>query len=612
MTRGMENIKVFNAKEYSTLLVLAALSLLAYSYFPDSFYISFILKAADPSLFANDLFVNSQSVYNSYYFVLVGWLSRHMDLGVLFAALHGLFVYAGCLSVFYLSMTLFKERLAAYLSVFLLLIPKYAVSLAMAGVNLGAPEPSAFAAPFLLLAMALFFNGAHRTACLLTGFMFYFQGMAALIVSLLFCFHFAFRRKEFALPAVLVPVLFLALPVLPLAWKMLSAGFFGFSAPGDVVRWLEILRLRSWYHLFPFSWGLSDWFNYSGWFVWAFIVHRYGKAPEKQAMVLDFIKAIALLCAVSTVFTEFFPIPAVIKLVFWRSTIFFLFLLIIHIGHYLSEFYRRGPGAALLAACSIAAIFLAQYKFIVCLTLLHLASEAGGKRTGPRLLGGAGLAGLAVFLLSSVLPLDSGVPALKRFLLFADVGFKPLSLFLILSASLFFSFRLLQAGRRRAAGAALACMSFFLVFAEHAWVGKDAAAGKALDRDWVSAQRWAKENTATDAVFITPVYLEGFRIHSSRSVVLELKDGASSVYSLPFTFKWWGRMEDFGCRAGAVPGGLRAEMRNLYVNFSENDIKKLSDKYKASYFVAEAGSGYKFRELYKNGHFSIYSTERAP
>lgn len=607
----MENVKTFSGKDYLVLLGLAVFSLLVYSYLPDCYYIPFILKAADPSLFANDLFVNSQSTFNSYYFVLVGWLSRYMDLGVLFAVLHGLIVYAAGLSFFALSMTLFKEKRAAYLSVFLLLIPKSAVSLALAGINIGFPEPSAFVAPFLLLAILLFFKGAYRTASLLCGAMFYFQGMAALIVSVLFCFYFAARIRKLPPGIVAVSVLFLALPVLPLAWKMLSAGFFEFSAPGGVARWLEILRLRSWFHLFPFSWGISDWFNYSGWFLWAFIVYRYAKPSPKQEMAIDFIKAIFLLCAFSTVFTEFFPVPAVIKLVFWRSTIFFLFLLVIYIGHYLAEFQTRSTAAALLAACSVAAIFFGLYKLIVCLALLHLALETRAGKYAARLFAGAGLAGLSVFLLGTLLQPESGLPLLQKLALFTDIGLKNLVIFSLLAFSAFSCFRFLEAGRSRSAIAALAFIAFSVVAVGRLWVEKDAAAEKALNGDWRAAQLWARENTAPGAVFITPAYLEGFRVYSRRSVVMELKDGAPALYSVPFAFKWWERLEDFGYKGGGEDGALGVEMKRLYGNYSENDIKNLSGKYKASYFVAETGSRYKFRELYKNGHFSIYSTEGA-
>lgn len=608
----MENIKIFSGKDYLALLSLAAFSLLVYSYLPDCYYIPFILKSADPSLFANDLFVNSQSTYNSYYFTLVGWLSRHLDLGVLFAVLHGLIVYAAALSFFALSMTLFKERKAAYLSVFLLLIPKSAVSLALAGINIGFPEPSAFVAPFLLLAILLFFKGAYRTASMLCGAIFYFHGMEALLVSVMFCFYFAARIKKLPPGIVAASVLLLALPVLPLAWKMLSAGFFEFSAPGDVARWLEILRLRSWFHLFPLSWGISDWFNYSGWFLWAFIVYRYAKPSPKQEMAVDFIKAIFLLCAFSTVFTEFFPVPAVIKLVFWRSTRFFLFLLVIYIGHYLAEFQARSAAAALLAACSIAAIFLGLYKLIVCLALLHLAFETRSGKPASRFFAGAGLAGLSMFLLGTLLQPENGLPLPQKLVLFTDIGLKNLVIFSLLAFSAFSCFRSLKAGRSRAAIAALAIMAFSVVAIGRLWVEKAAAAEKAINGDWRAAQLWARENTALDSVFITPAYLEGFRIHSRRSVVMELKDGAPALYSVPFAFKWWQRVEDFGYKGGGEGGALGAEMKRLYGNYSENDIKKLSDKYKASYFVAESGSRYKFRELYRNGHFSVYSTEGAP
>jgi hypothetical protein len=45
--------------------------------------------------------------------------------------------------------------------------------------------------------------------------------------------------------------------------------------------------------------------------------------------------------------------------------------------------------------------------------------------------------------------------------------------------------------------------------------------------DWIGVQLWAKENTPIDAMFITPPYLQGFRIYSERGAVAEWKDDSS-------------------------------------------------------------------------------------
>jgi len=48
--------------------------------------------------------------------------------------------------------------------------------------------------------------------------------------------------------------------------------------------------------------------------------------------------------------------------------------------------------------------------------------------------------------------------------------------------------------------------------------------------DWIGVQLWAKENTPIDAMFITPPYLQGFRIYSERGAVAEWKDGTQQYF----------------------------------------------------------------------------------
>jgi hypothetical protein len=56
---------------------------------------------------------------------------------------------------------------------------------------------------------------------------------------------------------------------------------------------------------------------------------------------------------------------------------------------------------------------------------------------------------------------------------------------------------------------------------------------------WVAAQEWARQNTPTGSVFLTPDRIGGFRIHSERPVICEWRDGTQAYFSADFAKRWW-------------------------------------------------------------------------
>ncbi len=60
---------------------------------------------------------------------------------------------------------------------------------------------------------------------------------------------------------------------------------------------------------------------------------------------------------------------------------------------------------------------------------------------------------------------------------------------------------------------------------------------------WIQVQRWAKEYTVKDALFLTNPYHSGFRVFSERSPVVEYKDGTASIFSREKGLVWRDRLE---------------------------------------------------------------------
>ncbi|MBU2529461.1 MAG: hypothetical protein KKD35_00325 [Elusimicrobia bacterium] len=608
----IESIKRYLGKPYFLLLLISIFGIILSGYSYDSYYIPLILKNANPELFPVDLFVNSGSIYNSFYFKVIGFLSRYVELKIILFCLNLMVAYAMGMAIFYLSMVLFENKKVAYLSTILLLILKSAISVAFIGICMGS-EASGFSMPFLLFSIILFLKKYYWQACLIVAAMFYIQGMQASFVAGLFLFHFLMEIKTLPKRKVLVGFFCLIVPILPMFLKVVSGGFFKVFSPMEIEQWLLILHVRSWYHLFPFSWGIGDWFNYSGWFIWAFIVfyfHKPRNLPEQHGVMVNFIKAIFLMCAISTVFSEIFIVPLIIKLVLWRSTIFFLLFLLIYMSNYLEMFSPKKIWQGFLIAATVSAVFLSFYKLVTCFALLFLAIELfenERKKTGY-FIGALGLSCFFIFIAGTILPIGAESYIFKKIIGFSNLGGEALLVFSCFFICAFLSISYSSLRLRVSKSVLISLALIFLFMGTLLKVRKYRKIVLSdVSRDWKAVQIWANENTQINSTFVTPVYLEGFRIYSQRGIVLENKDGGPAVYDLEYAFKWWQRMNDFGYKSLKINLNMKNDLKRIYRSLKKEDMLKLARKYDAEYIVVENEHKLDLKKIYQNGHFKVLS-----
>lgn len=578
----------------------------------ESYYLPFIFKYMDPRLYPADLFVNSESVYHSLFFPMIAQLLRYADLKILFPALCFVATCANIALVFNISLLLFKNRATALLAVLLLFFGKFALSLSAIGIlTAGLCEPSGMARPFLLFAIYLFLKEKYLAACLIAGLMFNVQGMEAFFVAAMFMFYFLTRIKSLPRSQVLYPTLLLALPALPPVLNALSRGFLDTASPEAVRQWLAIVHFRSFYHLFPFSWGLGDWFSYCGWLIWTYVVLKYSRPSEKHDVITSFCKALGLLCLIGTVFVELIPVPAVVKLVLWRGTMFYVFFLVIYISDYLVNFPKENPlQTALVAGTASGLLFnsFSFYKLIPCFALLHLAFQMRHKKFVSILAALAGTAGICAFTAGSILPLKGGSYLMDKLLSFARLDIRDLCLFYVSFPAFLWLLYLWESWSPKKRAVLLVALLTAVFAVRFGWPKN--IQEEQFRKDWKDVQLWARKNTPEETVFITPSYLEGFRIHSQRGIVAENKDGAACVYDIGFTFKWWERMNDLGFSNLAITVlDFVPESRRNYAALGIRDIRRLSAKYCANYIVTEEPKGPELKLVYKNSRFNIYATQ---
>ncbi|HUV46711.1 MAG TPA: DUF6798 domain-containing protein, partial [Candidatus Bathyarchaeia archaeon] len=149
---------------------------------------------------------------------------------------------------------------------------------------------------------------------------------------------------------------------------------------------------------------------------------------------------------------------------------------------------------------------------------------------------------------------------------------------------------------------------FFLVFASLWRMGKNyqnwgrLTLNNSLEKDWQELQLWVRGNTSSDALFITPPQLTGFRVSSQRSIIGEYKDGANFIYHPDLLSEWWKRMEDLGVEKEMVRGAFLFEYQEIN---EEEKIKNLTQKYNANHLISSYHD-LPFPKIYNNTKFSVY------
>lgn len=114
---------------------------------------------------------------------------------------------------------------------------------------------------------------------------------------------------------------------------------------------------------------------------------------------------------------------------------------------------------------------------------------------------------------------------------------------------------------------------------------------RSYPREWDRLQLWAKANTPTDSLWLTLPHRVGFRIHSQRAIVAEIKDGSSGLYSYDLAKTWQQRISD------THPLAFK----------SAAEIIKLKQKYQADYLVTFNQVIYQdFTPIFKTDTFVIY------
>jgi hypothetical protein len=318
--------------------------------------------------------------------------------------------------------------------------------------------------------------------------------------------------------------------------------------------------------------------------------------------IVPFITSVGILCVIGTLFADIYPVPFIIKLSLWRSTVIYLFLALPCIGYALSTILDH----TLTKRFLVTSILVLLTGYLKCFELYYL----------PFLIGS--------FLLVLY---DHQVKNYLTFLhkRFSTLFFTFLSLLFIyhvvsnqdgLRLSLFFGFTLsflltvMVFERYITKRALLKCIwvfpvMFVLMFDCAVLYHKGGPEiyyhGRIQGRPdpWAEIQCFAKMNSQKDDLFIVPPYMNDFTTYSKRAIIGDWAEGSTLLYlDNQFTQEWFARMHDLGCK----PYSWFQEYNSLQTD----GILKVADTYGAKYVVTEKPKTFNLNKLYENKRFILY------
>lgn len=120
--------------------------------------------------------------------------------------------------------------------------------------------------------------------------------------------------------------------------------------------------------------------------------------------------------------------------------------------------------------------------------------------------------------------------------------------------------------------------------------------------DWKKACEWAKENTPADAVFLIPMDSTTFRWYAERADVANFKDMPQDPKSL---LAWWNTLIDLHYDSSSK------QFRSSLSERTPAELRRMGEKYGATYLLSEAEPAVDLPIEHKNGWFVIYRLDAA-
>jgi len=544
--------------------VISATSIHPYQYITSE-KLAFIKSAVDGNLYPEDYLLKEKQYYYSYFNMILGIFVKYLriDLPVLLFAAYMFSLYMTFLGVYCIASALFRRTEVGLLALFFLLLGN---KITLAGVSvLGISFTEQVAAlPILLFSMYFFFRERYLISFLFQGFAFLIHPLSTSYVVAMLSVSALLEIGQIGVKKLMICFAAFTVMISPiLIWKMADS-------PGSLnmfhadPEWLELMKLRSSHHVFPFSWDRSDFLREGLLLLTFFVSWKYRPSSARNRVVLYAVAAILGLWIIGTIFTEFLPLPVVIQFQLFRSSTWIVFFTVVYFANYFitsieTEKSISAKAAVIFIALGIffGPVYWWKYAYAAFLTL-------------------------AVFIISCYAFYRQNMPL--RYVASASV-----TIVLLLGCGY------------------MAGNNFHF------------SINNVQERNWLAVQKWAKENTDVEDLFIVPPNIASFRDESERAIYGDWKDGTQMFFNPAFGYEWVRRMKNLGYRESMTIKSFDRlnELEESFKNLSESDFFKIANDSAAKsrdifLVMFNEKNILKFPELYRNEKFIVYKVSPLP
>jgi hypothetical protein len=569
-------------------------------------YLDPIVAQTDPTLFKKSIYVqavNRTNVRLSLSHDFNMFVSKHLDFETC-AIIQEIVSLFFCLAgIFTLTRVLFGSSGAGFLAMLL-----YSTELNQW--TLGSPAPYLnffhhgllYAYPLIIWSMVFFFQKRYPLSLLLAGLAWNFHPMCTVFVLWAYCLFWAFNHKELKVSTLGYCILCFTLPALPTIIRSFS--YLGSLQRLDFPAWITAVYWTTWFTCFPTTWPALSFVRASLFFVlFMLAVYRIPDSSRKQGLLI-FTGAVLTLCLAGTVFADMCPVPFIIKMSLWRSTLIYMFIALPCIAWLLVALFNH----SLTSRFIVIALLVLLTGYVKCYPFYYL----------PLL-----LAAVAFFIWEPVL--KERFASIARN--FSIVFF--LSLVMLLAYQIFYGER----GTRLLAFF-IAIFIFLSVIAmrrKHSplnaityivWSGLfiilfDAAVlyfkggpeiyfhgyFQGRRHPWADMQLFAKAHSDKDDLFIIPTYMNDFGIYSQRATLGDWAEGSNAIYlDNQYTREWLTRMKELGWKTFCFDSNAEG-----YYYLPTAEVVKTAEKYGVKFIITEKPKIFALPKIYENEQFILYS-----
>jgi len=538
------------------------------------YYMPMLKNLIDPSFFPHDYLHDQLPQYPSVLWPLMAGIIQltGAEIPTIFFILYTSSIFSTYAVTYLLAMSLFANRQVAFLSVFFLLFTQLHfadVSLLENGLVF-----RTLALPFILFGFYAFFEKRFVLAYVLTAIGLVIHPLSGIFsiammgLASLFLLKFI-NKRDLVLSIILFGVI--SSPIFII--KFTAAGP---SMPLVATsEWLDIMRLRSSHHVFPFTWSRIDFFNAGCALLVLLISLKHGPKDFFQYRATQlFIVAILFMMGIGVIFTEIVPISFVIQLQFLRSMVMiFYFIPLLFANYYVKEIQQptiiTDDLQLILLSVFVFNVFSSSSFILVVLSFMS-------------------------FVAITLIPRVYGtLPHIQISI--------PIYHWLIRHMFL------------------LMLIGVIIVIGILNYIRLDPLTiSNQDDPKWVDVQSWARQHTSVGAIFIIPPHLNGFRVDSERSVYVTWKDGTVAFFNESLGFEWLERLKLLGyepTRSGGTLdylefGEVADVFGPIYRNLNEEKIDRIAQVAESCEVYFVTFSDVPELELplsYKNNDYVIYA-----